>query len=77
MKPTQDDIKPKEMNCKKCGSLNTVLVEYAYYSPQHWDGWSEKRCGSCGAREGRWSGKFLGEKEEEDKKLRFEEAVTK
>jgi hypothetical protein len=45
--------------CKKCGSGNIVLVEYAYPSPERYDGVSEIECKDCAARIGRWSGKEL------------------
>lgn len=49
--------------CKKCGSKNTIFVEYAYGQPEHYDGVSEIACNDCGARFGRWSGKELAEGE--------------
>lgn len=45
--------------CKKCGSENVVMVEYAHDHPEHYDGVSEIECRACGARFGRWSGKEL------------------
>ena len=45
--------------CKKCGSENTVMVEYDMIHPEHYDGISEIACQSCGARFGRWSGREL------------------
>lgn len=45
--------------CKKCGSKNIVMVEYAPGSPERYDGISEVDCKDCGARFGRWSGKEL------------------
>lgn len=49
--------------CKKCGSTNIVMIEYAYGSPEHFDGISEIDCRDCGVRFGRWSGKELAEGE--------------
>ena len=49
--------------CKKCGSENIVMVEYAPGSPERYDGVSEIDCRDCGARFGRWSGKELKEGE--------------
>ncbi len=51
--------------CKKCGSENIVMIEYALNSPEHYDGISEIDCKDCGARFGRWSGKELSEGEME------------
>ena len=51
--------------CKKCGSKNIVMVEYAYGSPERYDGVSEIDCKDCGARFGRWSGKELADGEVE------------
>ncbi|PIR13843.1 hypothetical protein COV49_00805 [Candidatus Falkowbacteria bacterium CG11_big_fil_rev_8_21_14_0_20_39_10] len=51
--------------CKKCGSKNIVMVEYAPGSPERYDGVSEIDCRDCGARFGRWSGKELVEGEVE------------
>ena len=42
-----------------------IGVEYAYDSPNHYDGISEWLCLDCNIRIGRWSGKELGEGEEE------------
>ncbi len=44
---------------------NVIGVEYSWDDPNHYDGVSEWRCTSCGARIGRWSGKVLGDKEAE------------
>lgn len=49
--------------CKKCGSKNIVMVEYAPGSPERYDGVSEIDCRDCGARFGRWSGRELKEGE--------------
>lgn len=49
--------------CKKCGSENIMMVEYAPESPEHYDGVSEIQCLDCKTRIGRWSGKELEEGE--------------
>ncbi len=49
--------------CKKCGSEDIVMVEYAPGSPERYDGVSEIDCRDCGARFGRWSGRELGDGE--------------
>ena len=49
--------------CKKCGSENIIMVEYAYGTPERYDGISEIDCRDCGARVGRWSGKELADGE--------------
>lgn len=49
--------------CKKCGSKNIVMIEYAPGSPERYDGVSEIDCKDCGARFGRWSGKELAKGE--------------
>ena len=52
--------------CKKCGSTNTLMVEYYDVGlPEGvgYDGWSEIRCNDCKARTGRWSMKILGDDE--------------
>jgi len=36
-----------------------VGIEYPYGHPGHYDGVSEWRCGVCGMRWGRWSGRVL------------------
>jgi hypothetical protein len=51
--------------CKKCGSENIMMVEYALGSPEHYDGVSEIECLDCKARIGRWSGRELEEGEAE------------
>jgi len=58
----------KQEFCAKCHNTDpnkTTGVEYAYGSPDRYDGVSEWRCAVCHARTGRWSGKVLtgGEKE--------------
>jgi len=52
----------------KCGS-DQIMIEYAWNSPNYYDGISEYRCldPKCGIRVGRWSGKELKEGEEEKK----------
>lgn len=45
--------------CKKCESKNIIGIEYGYMDEEHYDGISEWRCGDCGYREGRWTGKEL------------------
>jgi hypothetical protein len=42
-----------------------IGVEYAYGSPNRYDGVSEWLCPKCHYREGRWSGKELKGDEEE------------
>ena len=58
--------------CKKCGSNNTIGVEYEHEHPEHYDGVSEIECRDCGARFGRWSGKELAEGEAEKASARFD-----
>jgi hypothetical protein len=56
-----------ETGCPECGGPQ-FTVEYAYGSPQRYDGVSEYRRqddDACGVRVGRWSGKRLAEGEEE------------
>jgi len=43
-------------SCKKCGSENIHLVEYAWNMEEHYDGISEIVCNDCKTRIGRWSG---------------------
>lgn len=52
--------------CPECGGPQAG-VEYAYGSPQRYDGVSEFACMNedCGVRIGRWTGKRLAEGEEE------------
>lgn len=54
-----------EQTCKKCGSSNIVMLEYAPGHPDRYDGISEIVCNDCKARFGRWSGKELAEGETE------------
>lgn len=42
-----------------------IGVEYAYGSPNRYDGVSEWLCPDCGYREGRWTGRELAEGESE------------
>jgi ribosomal protein L40E len=49
--------------CRKCGSKNIVMAEYAPGHPERYDGVSEIACMDCKARFGRWSGKELAEGE--------------
>ncbi len=51
--------------CKKCGSENIIMVEYAPGHPDRYDGISEIVCNDCKARFGRWSEKELKEGESE------------
>ncbi|MDD4860465.1 MAG: hypothetical protein PHR56_09755 [Dehalococcoidales bacterium] len=51
--------------CKKCGSENIIMIEYAYSHPEHYDGISEIQCNDCHTRFGRWTGKELKEGESE------------
>ena len=53
----------EKQKCKKCGSENIIMVEYAYGTPERYDGISEIDCRNCGARFGRWSGKQLADGE--------------
>jgi DNA-directed RNA polymerase subunit RPC12/RpoP len=57
----------KKEKCKKCGSEHTIMVEYSWDSPEHYDGISEIQCQDCGVRIGRWSGKELAKGEIENK----------
>lgn len=49
--------------CQK--EIQPIGVEYSYDSKNHYDGLSEYLCPSCGRREGRWTGKVLGDGESE------------
>lgn len=49
--------------CPACGSNNTLLIQYPFEHPAHYDGVSEIDCRDCGARYGRWSGKILNDGE--------------
>lgn len=60
----QNDV-AEDKECKKCGSVNFVMVQYDGMHPDHYDGVSEIACEKCGARFGRWSGKELAEGETE------------
>lgn len=55
-----------DRRCDGCGAdlrdgeySRVIGVEYAYGSPERYDGVSEWRCPYCGRREGRWSGRVL------------------
>ena len=50
-----------DFTCIDCGGHKCIGVEYAYGSPEHYDGISEWECLACGTRVGRWSGKKLEE----------------
>lgn len=45
--------------------FRTIGVEYDYTHPERYDGVSEWMCPFCQVREGRWSGRVLGEGESE------------
>jgi hypothetical protein len=45
--------------CPRCGIDRPIYVEYDWPHPCYYDGASEVRCGSCGYREGIWSGREL------------------
>ncbi len=66
-----------ETKCPKCQSENIIFVEYAHDHPEHYDGTSEIKCLSCGARFGRWSGKELGSDEYEKRLKRFHSRSSK
>ncbi|MEI6379078.1 MAG: hypothetical protein WCO55_05440 [Candidatus Falkowbacteria bacterium] len=53
----------EQKKCQKCGSAHIVGLEYAWPSPESYDGVSEWDCRDCKARFGRWSGKELAEGE--------------
>lgn len=63
--------------CPRCRSKNIVHVEYAWDSPEHWDGVSEVKCLCCGVRIGRWSGRLLQPGELEPRALRYMEQRPK
>lgn len=48
-----------------CSHDNTIMVQYRYDHPEHYDGVSEIRCQDCGKRVGRWTGKILEDGESE------------
>lgn len=51
-----------EKYCQDCRSeVLPILAEYAYGSPERYDGFSEYQCPKCGRREGRWTGNVLGD----------------
>lgn len=45
--------------CPECGPQNMGGLEYAYGSPERYDGVSEWVCPKCRLRIGRWSGRVL------------------
>lgn len=55
--------------CPVCGKqpCSIVMIEYAYGSPERYDGVSEFRYECCGARMGRWTGKVLADDEIESR----------
>jgi DNA-directed RNA polymerase subunit RPC12/RpoP len=51
--------------CVSCGSENLIGVEYAWDSPNNYDGISEWNCLDCKKRFGRWTNKeLIGDEEE-------------
>ena len=53
------------MNCPKNKKHKVILIEYGYIDPYRYDGISEIKCLTCGIRYGRWTGRVLGEGEQE------------
>ena len=53
-----------DVKCPDCGG-EVIGVEYAYGTPERYDGVSEWWCQPCDVRIGRWTGKRLGENERE------------
>jgi len=52
--------------CHGCNiPVNAIGAEYAYGSPERYDGISEYQCPECGRREGRWTGNVLQDGEAE------------
>ena len=51
--------------CPTCNGTQIIGVEHPWNHRHHYDGVSEWRCGTCGTRVGRWTGKILGELETE------------
>lgn len=51
-----------------------IGIEYSYDHSERYDGVSEWNCPECGFREGRFSGKPLGEGEFESRNARFQHA---
>ena len=54
----------EQLNCP-CPEDKILLLQYAWDSPEHYDGISEITCTQCKKRVGRWSGKTLLEGEVE------------
>lgn len=56
----QDDVCPVcHANLKDGSGSRLIGVEYAYGSPERYDGVSEWRCPDCRSRFGRWTGDIL------------------
>lgn len=51
------------MTCPNNPEHKVIMVEYAYGSPERYDGVSEIRCETEGKRFGRWCGQELEEDE--------------
>ena len=51
--------------CRECGSEEVVSIQYDHNNPNYYDGISEYKCFNCSVRIGRWSGKILGDDEQE------------
>lgn len=48
------------MACPNCGGTDKIIGrEYAYGSPERYDGISEYWCGDCATRWGRWTKRIL------------------
>jgi C4-type Zn-finger protein len=52
--------------CPVCKSTNIIGIEYAYGTPNYYDGVSEWDCEDCGYRVGRFSGRVLTGNETEE-----------
>lgn len=58
--PAKKDAGLSDGYCRRCDqTVMPIGVEYSYDHPERYDGVSEWRCGRCGRREGRWTGKVL------------------
>lgn len=55
----------RHMYGDKTHYMRTISIEYAYDSPEHYDGVSEWKCPHCRTREGRWTHKVLKDGEVE------------